>query len=78
MNSTAIFTMEDIKDADYKHVKIVWEDLETQSLAQCHDLFIQSNTFLVADVFANLLYKYIEMYDHPAYSLSATGLAWQV
>ena len=38
--------MEDITDADYTHAKRV-----CKSLGEYHDLYVQTNTLLLADVF---------------------------
>ena len=43
--------MEYITNADYKHAKNVWKIFEIKNLCYYHDLHIQSNTLLVADVF---------------------------
>ena len=40
--------MEDVTDADYAHAKGVCKD---SYLGGCHDLYVQSNTLLLADVF---------------------------
>ena len=43
-----------------------------------HDLYVQSYTLLLADVFENFRNKYIQIYElDPAHFLSAPGLAWQ-
>ena len=70
--------IEDITDAGHKHAKNVWKNCEIKNLGQYHDLYVQSDTFLLADVFENFKNKYIEIHelDH-AYFLSAPGLAWQ-
>ena len=36
--------LEGISDADYEHVKKVWEALEIKSLCEYHDLYVQSDT----------------------------------
>ena len=36
--------MENFVDADYKHAKRVLEDLEIETVGQCHYLFVQSDT----------------------------------
>ena len=42
-----------------------------------HDLYIQSDTLLLADVFENFRNKCIEIYElDPAFLLSPPGLAW--
>ena len=45
--------MEDINDENYMHAKRVCIDLEIKSIAQYHDLYVQSDTLLLADVFEN-------------------------
>ena len=46
-------SMEDITDADYAHAKRVCKDFEIKSLGEYHDLYVPSNTLLLADVFGN-------------------------
>ena len=43
--------MEGITDTDYMHTKRVCNDFETKNLDEYHDLYVQSNTLLLADVF---------------------------
>ena len=45
--------MEDITDADYAQTKTVCKDSDIKNLAEYHDLYIQSNTLLLADIFEN-------------------------
>ena len=45
--------MEDITDADYAHAKRVCKDFEIKHLGEYHDLYVQSDTLLLADVFEN-------------------------
>ena len=57
----------------------MFEDLKLENLDDYHNLYVQSNTLLLADVFENFRSKYFEIYElDPAYFLSALGLAWQV
>ena len=70
--------MEDITDADYTHAKRVCKDFEIRSLGEYLDLYVQSDTLLLADVFVNLRNMSPEIYDlDPAKFLSPPGLAWQ-
>ena len=46
--------MEDITGVEYKHSKIVFENLINKVLGDYHDLYVQSDTLLLADVFENL------------------------
>ena len=70
--------MEDIIDADYRHVKRVFKSLNTKHLGDYRDLYVQSDTLLLADLFENFRNMCIEVYElDPAHFLSAPGLAWQ-
>ena len=71
------FNLGDISDKDYKHAQKVWETFEIKNLGEYHDLSVQCDTFLLADVFENFRNKCIEIYKlDPAHFLSAPGLAW--
>ena len=48
--SQQLKNIEDITDADYKHAKTVWSDFELKVLCDYHDLYIQSDSLLVANV----------------------------
>ena len=70
--------MEDIADVDYRHGKTVFEYLINTNLGDYHDLYVQSDTLLLADVFENFRNMCIKVYElDPAHFLSAPGLAWQ-
>ena len=67
--------MEDITDADYAHAKRVCKYFEIKNLGEHHDLYVQSNTLLLADVFENFRNICIKIYElDPAEFLSAPGL----
>ena len=55
--------MEDIIDLNYAHVKRVCKDFEMKKLGKYHDLHVQSNTLLLADVFKNFRNMYLEIYE---------------
>ena len=68
----------DITDEDYTHAQKVFEEFKLKHLGDYHDLYVQSNTLLFADVFENFRNKCTEIYElDPAHFLSAPGLAWQ-
>ena len=70
--------MEDITDADYLHAKRVFKNVEIKNLGKYHDLYVQSDTLLLADVFENFRNMCLGIYEFdPAEFLSAPGLAWQ-
>ena len=54
------------------------KDLEIKSSREYHDLHVQSDTLLLADVFENCRNMCIEIYElDPAKFLSAPALAWK-
>ena len=70
--------MEDITDVEHRHAKRVFKNLRNKNLGNYHDLHVQSDTLLLADVFENFRNKCIETYElDPAHFLPAPGLAWQ-
>ena len=66
--------MEDIKDVDHRHAKRVFKNLCNKNQGDYHDLYVQSDTLLLADVFENFRNICIK-----AYELDPTNflLAWQ-
>ena len=70
--------LEEISDKDYLHAQKVWDVFEIKNLGEYHDLYVQSDTLLLADAFEKFRDKCIEIYQlDPAHFLSAPGLAWQ-
>ena len=70
--------LEDITDVDYRHAKRVFENLSNKNLGDYHDLYVQSDTLLLSDVFENFRNMCIKVYEQDAaHFLSAPGLAWQ-
>ena len=65
-----------ISDADYEHAQKVWEVFEIKNHGEYHDLYAQSETLLLADVFENFRNMCLEIYEFdPVYFVSAPGLA---
>ena len=70
--------MKDITNVDYRHAKRVFKNLSNKSLGDFHDLYVQSDTMLVAYLFENFRNMCIKVYElDPAHFLSAPGLARQ-
>ena len=70
--------MENIDDSDYRHGNNVFKRFKLKNLGVYHDLYVQSDTLLLADVFENFRNKCLEVYElDPAHFLSLPGLAWQ-
>ena len=49
--------LEDITDRDYEHVEKAWEAFKIKNRGEYHDLYVQCNTLLLADVFENFRNK---------------------
>ena len=45
--------MEDITDADYVHAKRISKNFAIKNIGEYHDLYVQSDTLLLADIFEN-------------------------
>ena len=70
--------MEDITDPDYTHGKRVCKDFEIKNVEAYHDLYLQCDTLLLADVFENFWNMCHKIYERDdARFLSAPRLAWQ-
>ena len=70
--------MEDVTDTDYAHAKIVCKDFEIKNLGEYHDLYVQRDTLLLADVSKNFRNVCLKIYElDPAEFISAPGLPWQ-
>ena len=68
--------MEDITDADYAHAKRVCKNFIIKILGEYYDLYVLSDTLLLADVFENFRKMSLEIYQcDPAKSFSVSGLA---
>ena len=82
-SSYSNLNMEDITDVDHRHAKRVFnkvapKNLSDKNLGDYHDLYVQIDTLLLADVFENFRKMCIKVYElDPAHFLSAPGLAWQ-
>ena len=70
--------MENINDIDYRHGNNVFKRFKLKNLGEYHDLYVQSDTLLLADVFENFRNKCLKVYElDSAHFLSLPGLAWQ-
>ena len=69
---------EDIDDIDYRHGNNVFNKFKLNNLGDYHDLYVQSDTLLLADVFENFRDMCLKEYEQdPAHFLLLPGLAWQ-
>ena len=71
-------TMEDISDTDFEHANNVFKKFDIKNLGEYHDLYVRSDTLLLADVFKNFRNACMKNYElDPAHFVSLPGLAWQ-
>ena len=54
--------MEDITDTDYIHANNKFETFKLNNLGDYQDLYVQSDTLLLADVFENFRKTYLEKF----------------
>ena len=52
-----------ITDIDYRHANKVFKNFKEKDLGDYHDLYVQSDTSLLVDVFENFRNKCIEIYE---------------
>ena len=70
--------MEDISDIDYRHANNIFNQFKLNNLGDYHDLYVKSDTLLLADVFNNFRNMCLKEYElDPAHFLSLPRLAWQ-
>ena len=70
--------MENIDDIDYRHGNNVFKRFKLKNLGEYHDLYVQSDTLLLVDVFENFRKTCLKVYElDPAHLLSLPRLAWQ-
>ena len=55
--------MEDIDDIDYRHGNNVFNKFKLNNLGDYHDLYVQSDTLLLADVFENFRDMCLKEYE---------------
>ena len=53
--------LENISDKDYLHAQKVWDVFEIRNLGEYHDLYIQTDTSLLGDVFEKFRDTFIEI-----------------
>ena len=55
--------MEDITAVDYRHAQRVFKTFNNKNLGDYHDLYLQSDTLLLTDVFENFRNMCIKVYE---------------
>ena len=68
---------EHISDEDYEHACAVWKEFNIQSLGEYSDLYLKSDTLILADVFENFRDMCLNTYDLDClYYRTAPGFAY--
>ena len=71
-------TLENISETDYAHANNVFKKCNINNLGENHDLYVRSDTLLLANIFENLRQSCLKKYElDPAHFVSLPGLAWQ-
>ena len=71
-------TKEDISKTDYAHANSVFKKFNINNLGEYHDLYVRSDTLLLADIFENFRQSCLKNYElDPAHFVSLPVLAWQ-
>ena len=71
-------TLENISETDYAHANNVFQKFNINNLGEYHDVYVRSDTLLLADIFENFRQSCLKNYElDPAHFVSLPGLAWQ-
>lgn len=67
-----------ISNENYEHALKVWEIFNLKNLGEYHDLYVLSDTLLLADIFQNFRKLSLNFYKlDPCHFYTSPGLAWQ-
>ena len=70
--------LENVSDKDYTHAQKAWDVLKIKNLGEYHDLYVQTDTLLLSDVFEDFRNMCLKIYElDTVYFVSAPGLSWQ-
>jgi hypothetical protein len=66
-----------VSDEDYQRAQRVWSHFNMKTMKDYHDLYLETDVLLLADVFENFRRTCIKSYElDPAHYVSAPGLCW--
>ena len=69
-------TLENITEIDYIHANNVFKTFKLNNLGDYHDLYVKSDTLLLADLFENFRKACIKTYElDPAHFISLPGFS---
>ena len=73
----SILNDEHISDEDYQHAQNVWNKFNLKNMGEYHDLYLQSDILLLADVFESFKKTCLEYYKlDPCHYFTSPGLSW--
>ena len=69
---------EHVSNQDYEHTCKVWKDFGIRNLGECHNLYLKTDIFLLANIFKAFRKVCLDNYGlNPAHFYTAPGLAWK-
>ena len=73
----SILNDEHISDEDYEHAQNVWNTFNLKNMGEYHDLYLESDILLLADVFENFRKTCLQYYKlDPCHYFTSPGLSW--
>ncbi|CAB4015988.1 Gastrula zinc finger, partial [Paramuricea clavata] len=67
----------EVKEEDYQRAQKVWDHFKMKTMRDYHDLYLETDVLLLADVFENFRRTCLESYElDPAHYVSAPSLSW--
>ena len=75
---TVVLYQTGISDNYYRHAERVFNNFNIKNLGEYHDIYVQSDTLLLANIFTNFRKLCLDIYKlDPIYFLSLPGFAWE-
>ena len=73
----SILNNEHITNEDYSHAQKVWNTFKLQTMGEYHNLYLESDILLLADVFENFRKTCLQYYKlDPCHYFTSPGLSW--
>ena len=73
----SILNNEHISDEDYSHAEKVWNTFKLKTMGEYHNLYLESDILLLADVFENFRKICLQYYKlDPCHYFTSPGLSW--
>ena len=69
--------MSNVSEGNYEHAQRVWKEFRICNLGEYHDLYLQTDVILLANVFEAFRYLFRALFPCPAHFYTSPGLAWK-